>query len=108
MRSDVRTILILVSFGLSVNIPSTVPAAARELALEVYGMIGYGMTEPEVVRRTGSPDQRIEQYEPSPLGQRVVSYQYVWNGNADKGEWTTTITFSSNTNKVVQMDRSRR
>lgn len=103
MRSDVRTILILVSFGLSVNIPSTVPAAARELALEVYGM-----TEPEVVRRTGSPDQRIEQYEPSPLGQRVVSYQYVWNGNADKGEWTTTITFSSNTNKVVQMDRSRR
>ncbi|BCA53462.1 hypothetical protein W02_06020 [Nitrospira sp. KM1] len=108
MKPHTFTTVLTFVLILSVNAASNLPACARELDLEVYGMVSYGMTEAEVARRTGSPDQRIDQYEPTQLGQRVVSYQYVWNGDASKGEWTTTITFSSNTNKVVQIDRSRR
>jgi hypothetical protein len=66
------------------------------------------MTEPEVVGRTGQPDRRIDQFEPTPLSQRLVNYQYIWGGDTSKGEWTTTITFSANTNKVIRIDRDRK
>jgi hypothetical protein len=81
---------------------------ARELDLETFGMLIHGMTEPEVVGRTGQPDRRIDQFEPTPLSQRLVSYQYIWGGDTSKGEWTTTITFSANTNKVLRIDRDRK
>jgi hypothetical protein len=29
-------------------------------------------------------------------------------GDTSKGEWTTTITFSANTNKMIRIDRDRR
>ncbi|MBS0166226.1 MAG: hypothetical protein JSR29_09100 [Nitrospira sp.] len=58
--------------------------------------------------RTGQPDQRIDQYEPTSLNQRLVTYQYLWVGDAQKDEWTTTVTFSANTNKVLRLDRDRK
>jgi hypothetical protein len=81
---------------------------ARELDQEIYQMLSHGMTEAEVVARAGQPDRRIDQFEPTPLGQRLVSYQYIWGGDTGQGEWTTTVTFSSNTNKVIRIDRERR
>lgn len=87
---------------------SLTSAAARELAQETYHVLSQGMSEAEVVARTGPPDRRIENYEPTPLGQRVVSYQYIWNGETSKDEWTTTVTFSSNTNRVIRIDRDRK
>ena len=81
---------------------------ATEVNLETFGMLSQGMTEPEVVGRTGQPDRRIDQFEPTPLSQRLVSYQYIWNGDTSKGEWTTTVTFSANTNKAVRIDRERK
>jgi len=83
-------------------------ADARELGQEIYQMLSYGMTEAEVVGRAGQPDRRIDQFEPTPLSQRLISYQYIWGGETSKGEWTTTVTFSSNTNKVIRIDRERR
>lgn len=84
------------------------PASARELDPDVYRMLSYGMTEGEVVARTGQPDRRLDQFEPSPLSQRLISYQYIWGGNTSNGEWTTTVTFSANTNKVIRIDRDRK
>lgn len=84
------------------------PVGARELEQETYHMLSYGMTEGEVVGRAGQPDRRLDQFEPTPLSQRLVSYQYIWGGDTNKGEWTTTITFSSNTNKVIRIDRDRK
>ncbi len=81
---------------------------ARELDQETYRMLSHGMTEPEVVGRAGQPDRRLDQFEPTSLNQRLVSYQYVWGGETNQGEWTTTITFSANTNKVIRIDRDRR
>lgn len=81
---------------------------ARELDQETYQLLSYGMTEAEVVGRAGQPDRRIDQLEPTPLSQRIVSYQYIWGGDTNRGEWTTTITFSSNTNRVIRIDRERR
>ena len=83
-------------------------ATARELSQETYHVLSQGMSEAEVVARTGSPDRRIENYEPTQLSQRVVSYQYIWNGETSKDEWTTTVTFSSNTNRVIRIDRDRK
>ena len=84
------------------------PAGARELELETFGMLSYEMTEAEVVGRSGQPDRRLDQFEPTPLNQQLVSYQYVWGGDTSKGEWTTTITFSAKTNKVIRIDRDRK
>ena len=83
-------------------------AQARELDLETVGILSQGMTEAEVIARTGQPDRRIDQFEPTPLNQRLQSYQYVRGGEATKGEWTTTVTFSANTNKVIRIDRGRK
>lgn len=83
-------------------------ATARELSQETYHLLSQGMSEAEVVARTGPPDRRIENYEPTQLSQRVVSYQYIWNGETSKDEWTTTVTFSSNTNRVIRIDRDRK
>lgn len=52
-------------------------ANARELDQEIYQMLSYGMTEAEVVGRTGQPDRCIDQFEPTPLSQRLISYQYI-------------------------------
>jgi hypothetical protein len=84
------------------------PAGARELELETFGMLSYGMTDAEVVGRAGQPDRRLDQIEPTPQSQRLISYQYVWGGDTSKGEWTTTITFSGTTNKVIRIDRDRK
>ena len=84
------------------------PAGARELDQETFGLLSYGMTEGEVVGRAGQPDRRLDQFEPTPLNQRLVSYQYIWGGDTSKGEWTTTITFSATTNKVIRVDRDRK
>ncbi len=89
----------------TMGIPS---GAARELPLETYGMLTYGMSEAEVMARTGSPDHRIDQFEPTALIQRLVTYQYVWVGDNQKDEWTTTVTFSANTNKVIRLSRDRK
>lgn len=83
-------------------------ATARELSQETYHVLSQGMSEAEVVARTGPPDRRIETYEPTQLSQRVVSYQYIWNGETSKDEWTSTVTFSSNTNRVIRIDRDRK
>ena len=107
-----RYILLAILLGVGVGGSdmgnSLQPAAARELAQETYQMLSYGMTEAEVVGRAGQPDRRIEQYEPTSLSQRITSYQYIWGGDTNRGEWTTTVTFSSNTNKVIRIDRERR
>jgi hypothetical protein len=96
----------LLGFGLVFGSGQLVDAT--EVNLETFGMLSQGMTEPEVVGRTGQPDRRIDQFEPTPLSQRLVSYQYIWNGDTSKGEWTTTVTFSANTNKAVRIDRERK
>lgn len=49
-------------------------ASARELDQEIYRLLSHGMTEPEVVGRTGQPDRRIDQLEPTPLSQRITNY----------------------------------
>lgn len=104
-----RLRLWLASVGLIASIASLYSsAAARELEQEIYQMLSYGMTEAEVVGRAGQPDRRLDQFEPTPLSQRLMSYQYVWGGDTSRGEWTTTITFSSNTNKVIRIDRDRK
>jgi hypothetical protein len=87
---------------------AALPTGARELAQKTFGMMSYGMTEAEVVGRAGQPDRRLDQFEPTPLSQRLVSYQYIWGGDTSKGEWTTTITFSATTNKVIRVDRDRK
>jgi len=81
---------------------------ARELDQDTYRMLSQGMTEAEVVGRAGQPDRRLDQFEPTQLNQRLVSYQYIWGGDTNNGEWTTTITFSANTNRVIRIDRDRR
>ena len=78
----------------------------RGVELETFGMLSYGMTEAEVVGRAGQPDRRLDQFEPTPLNQQLMSYQYVWGGDTSKGEWTT-ITFSATTNTVIRIDRDR-
>lgn len=103
LLTGLRLGLMVMMIGLAV-----LQATARELDQEIYQMLSHGMTEPEVVGRTGQPDRRIDQLEPTPLSQRIVTYQYIWGGDTSKGEWTTTITFSSNTNKVIRIDRDRR
>ena len=101
---------ILASIAVSGSaIETTLPSAdGRELEQEIYQMLSYGMTEAEVVGRAGQPDRRLDQFEPTSLSQRLVSYQYIWGGDTNKGEWTTTVTFSSNTNKVIRIDREHR
>ncbi|MBX3327160.1 MAG: hypothetical protein KF682_14770 [Nitrospira sp.] len=101
-------IWILISIASSVMGMILSSVDARELDQETYQLLSYGMTEAEVVGRAGQPDRRIDQLEPTPLSQRIVSYQYIWGGDTNRGEWTTTITFSSNTNRVIRIDRERR
>ena len=102
------SILVTVTVGGSL-IGKVVPSAdARELDQETYQLLSYGMTEAEVVGRAGQPDRRIDQLELTPLSQRIISYQYIWGGDTSKGEWTTIVTFSSNMNKVIRIDRERR
>lgn len=81
---------------------------ARELDHDTYRMLSHGMTEADVVSRAGQPDRRLDQVEPTQLSQRLVSYQYVWGGETNAGEWTTTVTFSANTNRVIRIDRDRK
>lgn len=49
-------------------------------------MLNDGMTGAEVISRAGQPHQWIDQFEPTILGQRLVTYQYGWIGDANKGE----------------------
>lgn len=99
----------MVSIGLiGIGSFGTPSIDARELGINEMGMLSIGMTEAEVVARVGQPDRRLDQFEPSPLSQRLVSYQYIWGADTNKGEWTTTVTFSSNTNKVTRIDRDRK
>jgi hypothetical protein len=84
------------------------PAGARELDQQTFGMLSHGMTEAAVVGRTGPPDRRLDNIEPTLLGQRLVSYQYIWGGDTNKGEWTTIITFSAETNTVINLNRDRK
>ncbi|MFO0699973.1 MAG: hypothetical protein U0236_12150 [Nitrospira sp.] len=86
----------------------TPTVSARELDQDTYRLLSHGMTEGEVVGRTGQPDRRLDQFEPTPLSQRLVRYQYIWSGDTSTGEWTTTITFSANTNKVIRIERDRK
>lgn len=99
---------ILIAGIVGVGQITTLLADARELAQETFGMMSYGMTEAEVVGRAGQPDRRLDQVEPTPQSQRLVSYQYIWGGDTSKGEWTTTITFSATTNTVIRIDRDRK
>lgn len=107
---DTRMATRVFTFGLltAITAVTALSVAARELDQDTYRMLSYGMTEAEVVGRAGQPDRRIDQFEPTPLSQRLTSYQYVWVGDTGKGEWTTTITFSANTNKVIRIDRDRK
>lgn len=86
----------------------TTTVSARELDQDTYRLLSHGMTEGEVVGRTGQPDRRLDQFEPTPQSQRLVSYQYIWSGDTSTGEWTTTITFSANTNTVIRIERDRK
>ena len=83
------------------------PTAGRELDQEIYRLLSHGMTEPEVAGRAGEPDRRINQLDPTPLSRRITSYQDIWNGDTSTREWTTARTFSSNTNKVIRIERDR-
>ena len=93
---------------IGVWIAVTTTVNARELDQDTYRLLSQSMTEGEVVGRTGAPDRRLDQFEPTPQSQRLVSYQYIWSGDTNKGEWTTTITFSANTNKVMRIERDRK
>lgn len=53
------------------------PDCAGELELETFGMLSYGMTEAEVVGRADQPDRRLDQIEPTPQSQKLVSDQYM-------------------------------
>ena len=81
---------------------------ARELPEETFGMMSYGMTEAEVVGRAGQPDRCLDRIEPTPQSQRLIGYRYIWGGETSKGEWTTTITISGTTSKVIRIDRDRK
>jgi hypothetical protein len=83
-------------------------ADARELDQQTFGMLGLGMTEAAVVARTGPPDRRLDNIQPTLLGQVLMSYQYVWGGDTNMGEWTTIITFSAQTNTVIHLSRERK
>lgn len=87
---------------------ATPPASARELDQHTFGMLSLGMTEAAVVGRTGPPDRRLDNTQPTLLGQAVVSYQYIWGGDRNIGEWTTIITFSTQTNTVINLTRDRK
>ena len=84
------------------------PASARELDQQTFGMLSLGMAEAAVVARTGPPDRRLDNIEPTLLGQQLVSYQYIWGGDTNMGEWTTIITFSARTNTVIYLTRDRK
>lgn len=104
MAAWIRSVGVLLSIvgGFNVHLE------ARELDHDTYRMLSHGMTEAEVVSRAGQPDRRLDQLEPTQLSQRLVSYQYVWGGETSNGEWTTTVTFSANTNRVIRIDRDRK
>ncbi len=53
---------------------------AREVDQGTYWLLSHEMTEAEVVSRTGQPERRLDQFEPTQLSQRLVSYLYVWAG----------------------------
>lgn len=93
---------------IGVWIAVTTTVNARELDQDTYRLLSQSMTEGDVVGRTGTPDRRLDQFEPTPQSQRLVSYQYIWSGDTSKGEWTTTITFSANTNKLIRIERDRK
>lgn len=108
MKPIITGVLLTVGLTSTMWLCSLQSASARELSQETYHFVSHGMSEAEVMARTGPPDRRIDNYEPTPLGQRVVSYQYIWGGETSKGEWTTTVTFSANTNTVIRIDRDRK
>ena len=84
------------------------PASARELDQQTFGMLSLGMAEPAVVGRTGPPDRCLDNIQPTLLGQVLVSYQYIWGGDTNNGEWTTIIAFSAQTNTVIHLTRDRK
>jgi hypothetical protein len=60
-------------------------ADARELDQQTFGMLGLGMTEAAVVARTGPPDRRLDNIQPTLLGQVLMSYQYVLGWRYEHG-----------------------
>lgn len=108
MKPGLWVVLCSMEFMIGVGALVVPCGEARELPLEAVGMVTVGMSEADVMARTGPPDQRIDQFEPTPLNQRLVTYQYVWVGDTRKDEWTTTVTFSANTNKVIRISRDRK
>lgn len=99
----------ILSVGLMSTVQMATPqAGARELDQQTFGMLSLGMTEAAVVARTGPPDRRLDNIEPTLLGQQLVSYQYIWGGDTNIGEWTTIITFSAQTNTVIHLSRDRK
>lgn len=108
MYHQTATWMLSVGVVLSIAVGFSSRLEARELDQDIYRMLSYGMTEGEVVSRAGQPDRRLDQFEPTQLSQRLVSYQYVWGGDTSSGEWTTTVTFSANTNRVIRIDRDRK
>ena len=94
-------LLSLIFFGqVAIDIAAYTSLGARELEFEAYSMISSGMTEVEVLSRAGKPDTQRS------MGNS--KYGWIWFGDPQKDEWTTTVTFSSVTKLVVDVARTRR
>ena len=84
-----------------IDIAACASIGARELEFEVYSMISSGMTEEEVLSRAGQPDSQRN-------GKARNQYSWVWFGDPQKDEWTTTVTFYSVTKLVAEVSRTRK
>jgi hypothetical protein len=104
MRRLVVLILLILSVQIATNLFSLRAVDARELEFEAYSMISAGMTDADVLGRTGEPDKKINW----PPQRGRDTYQYIWLGDGSRDEWTTVITFSSNTSKVINVSRHRK
>jgi hypothetical protein len=85
----------------AIDIAACASVGARELDFEVYSMIGSGMTEVDVLSRAGQPDSQMR------IGKARNQFSWIWFGDPQKDEWTTTVTFSSVTKLVVEVSRTR-
>ena len=99
-RQDLVQMVVVASILICINFMMSMPASARELDFDAYSMISAGMTEAEVISRAGDPDRQIRS------GRAV--FQYVWLGDSQNGEWTTTVTFSFATGRVISVSRARK